>query len=60
MSALSIVHPWFGLARPLAYFRQLLAAFGAARCRLMHRAISRPVSGHYHCWVCLREFRAEW
>jgi len=60
MSSLPIVRPRLGWEWPRHYFRQLFAALGAARCRLMHRAISLPVNGHYRCWVCLREFRADW
>ena len=57
MSSISIAQPRLG-AFPL--LRQLIASLGAVRCRLIHRDISRPVHGHYHCWICLRDFRTNW
>ncbi len=60
MSSVTIARPWLGLEWPLHYLREVLTVLGVARCRLMHRAISRPVNGRYRCWVCLREFPARW
>jgi hypothetical protein len=60
MSSLPIATPRFDRQWPLYGVRRLLAGLSAARCRLMHRTISRPVNGHYRCWVCLREFRTDW
>ncbi len=59
MSSVCIVQPRV-LDWPLDYLRRLIAALGTARCRLMHRSVSRPVNGTYRCWICLREFPADW
>jgi len=29
-------------------------------CRHFHTGISRPFQGAYHCWHCLREYKAPW
>jgi hypothetical protein len=29
-------------------------------CKLMHRAVTWPVHGHYHCRVCWREYPISW
>jgi len=34
--------------------------FAKLRCRLIHKSISHPVNGKYHCWTCLQEFDTEW
>jgi hypothetical protein len=45
-----LVRPW----SPALAWKRIADALGSARCRLLHREISRPVHGHYRCWVCLR------
>jgi hypothetical protein len=47
------------VVRP-GFWTQLVNAIAAARCRFLHRSISRPVKGKYVCWTCLREFPTEW
>ena len=59
MSSVPIAHPGLG-SIVIVQFRQLAALLGAMRCRLMHHSISLPVNGHYRCWICLREFHADW
>lgn len=51
--------PAIGASRP-GFWSELVTRVAAARCRLMHRSISRPVNGKYLCWTCLREFHVEW
>jgi hypothetical protein len=40
--------------------KTVLARIGFWWCRHMHTAISRPVSGHYVCLQCLRQWRSPW
>jgi len=37
-----------------------LESLAEVQCRMMHKAVSRPVNGKYRCWTCLREFESNW
>lgn len=37
-----------------------LEGLSQVHCRLMHKAVSRPINGKYRCWSCLREFESGW
>lgn len=51
--------PVVSVGRP-GFWNELTARIAAARCRWLHRSISRPVHGKYVCWTCLREFQVKW
>ena len=38
----------------------ILSSLAMVHCRVMHKAVSRPVNGKYRCWSCLREFETGW
>jgi hypothetical protein len=33
---------------------------GRLWCRLMHKSVSWPIHGHYHCWTCMRQYEVPW
>ena len=49
-SRFSVKALWSTMAKSLAQIH----------CRVMHKAVSRPVNGKYRCWTCLQEFDTTW